>query len=69
LIPQRSGPTWRQFLTTQAQAILAVGFAHVDTIFLRRLYVFVGDRARPPPGAPRRDHRASHRRLRGDAVA
>jgi putative transposase len=39
--PQRSGPTWRQFLTTQAQAILAVDFAHVDTVFLRRLYVLI----------------------------
>ena len=37
--PQRSGPTWRQFLTTQAHAILAVDFAHVDTVFLRRLYL------------------------------
>jgi putative transposase len=35
--PQRSGPTWKQFLTAQAQAILAVDFAHVDTVFLRRL--------------------------------
>ena len=32
--PQRSGPTWRQFLTAQAHAILAVDFAHLDTIFL-----------------------------------
>jgi putative transposase len=29
--PQRSGPTWRQFLSAQAHAILAVDFAHVDT--------------------------------------
>jgi transposase len=39
--PHRSGPTWRQFLTAQAHAILAVDFAHVDTVFLRRLYVLV----------------------------
>jgi hypothetical protein len=39
--PQRSGPTWRQFLTVQAQAILAVDFAHIDTVFLRRLYILV----------------------------
>ena len=39
--PRRSGPTWRQFLTAQAQAVLAVDFAHVDTVFLRRLYLLV----------------------------
>ena len=39
--PRRSGPTWRQFLTAQAHAILAVDFAHVDTVFLRRLYILV----------------------------
>ena len=39
--PLRAGPTWRQFLTAQAHAILAVDFAHVDTVFLRRLYVLV----------------------------
>jgi hypothetical protein len=39
--PERSGPTWRQFLSAQARAILAVDFAHVDTLFLRRLYVLV----------------------------
>lgn len=39
--PRRSGPTWRQFLTAQAQAILAVDFAHVDTVFLRRLYILI----------------------------
>ena len=39
--PRRSGPTRRQFLTTQAHAILAVDFAHVDTVLLRRLSVLI----------------------------
>ena len=39
--PRRSGPTWREFLSAQAHAILAIGFAHVDTVFLRRLYIMV----------------------------
>jgi hypothetical protein len=39
--PRRSGPTWRQFLSAQAHAILAVDFAHLDTVFLRRLYILV----------------------------
>ena len=39
--PRRSGPTWRQFLSAQAHAILAVDFAHVDTVFLRRLYILI----------------------------
>ncbi len=37
--PRRASPTWRQFLTTQASAILACDFLHVDTMFLRRLHV------------------------------
>jgi putative transposase len=39
--PRPTGPTWRQFLTAQAHAILAVDFAQVDTVFLRRLYILV----------------------------
>jgi hypothetical protein len=37
--PRGAGPTWRQFLSAQAHAILAIDFAHVDIVFLRRLYV------------------------------
>ncbi|MBL1120190.1 transposase [Streptomyces sp. 110] len=39
--PQRSGPTWREFLTTQAHGILAADFLHTDTITLKRLYALV----------------------------
>jgi transposase InsO family protein len=39
--PRRAGPTWSQFLRAQAHTILAIDFAHVDTVFLRRLYIIV----------------------------
>jgi putative transposase len=39
--PRRDGPTWRQFLHSQAAGILAVDFLHVDTVALARLYVLV----------------------------
>ena len=38
--PRRTSPTWQQFLAAQAGGILACDFLHVDTVFLRRLYVF-----------------------------
>ena len=42
-IPPRDGPapTWRQFPAAQAQAIVAIDFAHVDTVLLRRIYVLI----------------------------
>jgi len=38
--PRRASPTWQQFLTSQASGILSCDFLHVDTVFLKRLYVF-----------------------------
>jgi transposase InsO family protein len=39
--PRRSGPTWTQFLTQQAEGILAVDFLHIDTVILRRIYALI----------------------------
>ncbi|MFC5826162.1 hypothetical protein [Nonomuraea insulae] len=40
-IRRPAGPTWRQFLTAQAHAIIACDFLVVETIMLKRLYVLV----------------------------
>ena len=37
--PQRTGPTWGEFLKAQAATMLACDFFTVDTVLLRRLYV------------------------------
>jgi putative transposase len=40
--PQRSGPTWRQFLNAQARTIIAADFLHVDcAVSLKRLYALI----------------------------
>ncbi|MGW2939599.1 integrase core domain-containing protein [Streptomyces sp. NPDC001156] len=36
--PRRSGPTWREFLTAQAESIIAADFFPIDTALGRRLY-------------------------------
>jgi transposase InsO family protein len=38
--PRRSGPTWQQFLTAQADGIVACDLFQVDTVLLRSLCVF-----------------------------
>ncbi|WP_329567914.1 integrase [Streptomyces sp. NBC_01361] len=39
--PQRSGSTWRQFLTTQAHGIIAADFLRLETVALKRLHALV----------------------------
>jgi hypothetical protein len=50
--PRRGGPTWTQFLRTQAAGVLAVDFFTVETVGLTRLYVLfvveVQRRSAPP---------------------
>ena len=37
--PRRDGPTWGQFLKAQAAGVWACDLFHVDTVFLKRIYV------------------------------
>ena len=37
--PRRNGPTWGQFLRTQAEGIIACDLFQVDTVFGKRIYV------------------------------
>jgi hypothetical protein len=46
--PRRTGPTWRQFRTSQAHGLIAVDFFRIDTVLGTRLYglVFLGHATR-----------------------
>ena len=37
--PRRTGPSWKEFLTSQASGILACDFFTVETVWLKTLYV------------------------------
>jgi putative transposase len=38
--PRSSGPNWREFLRSQASSIVACDFFTIETVLLRRFYVF-----------------------------
>ena len=59
--PRRTGPTWKQFLTTQARGILAVDFVHVDTVLLRRIYALIVIEHTWPASPRTRTGRGRHR--------
>jgi len=48
--PGRTGPSWAEFLKSQASSMLACDFFTVDTVLLRRLYVLFLHRDRHPTG-------------------
>jgi putative transposase len=39
--PRRTGPTWKQFLASQAHGIIAADFFHIDTALGKRLHALV----------------------------
>lgn len=39
-VRDRTGPSWAEFIRSQAKCLVATDFACVDTVMLRRLHVF-----------------------------
>jgi hypothetical protein len=69
--PRRAGPTWRQFLSAQAHAIIACDFLVVETIMLKRLYVlvFIGHGTRRLHLAGVTSHPTKHGRCSKPAIS
>jgi hypothetical protein len=67
--PRRSGPSWREFVHTQASSIVACDFFTVESIFLRRYYALFLHRPRQPTRLAGRLHRQPQRRLGDPAGA
>jgi hypothetical protein len=65
--PRRSGPTWAEFLRTQANGLLACDFFTVDTVLLQALHPCLHP-PRHPPSPDRRCHGQAGRRL-GDPAS
>ncbi|MGV9249302.1 hypothetical protein [Streptomyces sp. NPDC003710] len=55
--PRRTRPIWREFLTNQAQGIIAVDFFHLGTALGGRLYALAFLEHGCPTPAHRRRHR------------
>jgi hypothetical protein len=71
--PRRSGLTWREFLTEQAQGLIACGFVHIDLVDLRRRLHVAGITAYPTAAwtvqqADLTNHRLLRTRMLGGVI-
>ncbi|MDH6134120.1 hypothetical protein P3T37_003522 [Kitasatospora sp. MAA4] len=65
--PRPTGPSWREFLTAQAEGIIAADFLHVDTALGGRLYALALLEHGTGPLAHHRGHRPSGAGVGGPA--